>query len=246
MLTCNFMFAVPLLGFLDSVSNYCSSRGHAIEPFSCPCLLTMATGDVNYEVRPFIGWYLINKETDAWWSNFFVNKKKQLMRHLLQQIQTSTPAGYFTHAHRQPLNITVEADRRLGLWIDGLWKVVALLDPFRPHPWECKIRGMMERSQATLEVALVLLRKGFLAFTLIWEEWLVKHNALHIWLQVIRTIKDKDGRESTSTSLVTQSCAVRFITSWDASLQLSFVNGIIMKERRRTCADRVRRGHLIK
>ena len=36
------------------------------------------------------------------------------------------------------------------------------------------------------------------------------------------------------------------ITSWDASLQLSFAKGINMKERRRTCADRVRRGHLIK
>ena len=123
-------------------------------------------------------------------------------------------------------------------WINGLWNVISLLNPFRPQYWVLiHFRGQLEREFALERISTALLYTGFLSWHALWFPRKVLRYSFSLWFVA--------SRRTMHTAYIT-SCAAEYISTWDASLQMSFVDAMNAKNellKVAACSDRVRLGH---
>ena len=77
-------------------------------------------------VKDFSGYYLNNRAPDDWCIAFYEKLRKRMQRRILElMIQNRLPKG-----NSYDLSVKWQAN-----WINGLWNVISVLNPFRPQYW---------------------------------------------------------------------------------------------------------------
>ena len=123
-------------------------------------------------------------------------------------------------------------------WINGLWNVISLLNPFRPQYWVfLHFRGKVEREFALERISAALVYTVFLSWHALWFPRGIVRYSFRLWFVA--------SRRSMHTAYITSSVA-EYISTWDVSLQISFVDAMNARNERlkvAACSDRVRLGH---
>ena len=100
----------------------CIRHDSAVQP------VRMSTGisAVSPPVKDFSGYYLINRASNDWWIAFYDKLRKRMQRRILElMIQNRLPKG-----NSYDLSVEWQAN-----WIDGVWNVISVLNPFRLQYW---------------------------------------------------------------------------------------------------------------
>ena len=181
-------------------------------------------------VQDFPGWYLIKRESDEWYESFFEELRRKFQRRIMQQI---------LEKQRPWCNSEIVSRQLQYEWINGLWKVAAQLNPFRPPYWVLKYhRGTIER-----EMVLEGLSRTWtiIVFNLWKWEWFYRPEKVssplmrfgfYIWAVAARKTMHTPYRSSSVAD---------YISTWNVHLQMRFVDAMDAKSKVTAC--RVRLGH---
>ena len=181
-------------------------------------------------VQQFVGWYLIKREFDDWYESFFEELRRKYQRRIMQQIV----------AKQRPLcNSNIVSLQLRNRWMNGLWKVIALLNPFRPQYWVLKYyRGTVAREM----VLEGLSRTWTITVFNLWKwEWLYRPEKVssplmrfgfYVWAVAARKTMHTPYRSSSVAD---------YISTWNVHLQMRFVDAMDAKSKVTAC--RVRLGH---
>jgi len=177
-------------------------------------------------VRDFSGFYLINRASDDWWLVFYDMLRKKMQRRIVMlMLQNRLPKG----------NSREVSFEWRDKWIDGLWIVISLLNPFRPQYWVLlHFRGMMARDSALEQISRTLVYTAFVSWHALWFPRGILRYAFRVWFCF--------SRRTMHTTYIT-TCVADYMATWDASLQISFVERMKAMSDRAACLVRVRLGH---
>ena len=181
-------------------------------------------------VQDFPGWYLIRRESDDWYGSFFEQLRRKFQRRIMRQI---------LEKQRPWCNSKTLSQQWQYKWINGLWKVVETLNPFRPPYWVLKYhRGKVEREM----VLEGLSRTWTITVFNLWKwEWLYRPEKVlsplmrfgfYVWAVAARKTMHTPYRSSSVAD---------YISTWNVHLQMRFVDAMDAKSKVTAC--RVRLGH---
>ena len=181
-------------------------------------------------VIEFPGWYLIKRESDDWYESFFEELRRKYQRRIMQQIV----------AKQRPLCNSYIASLHLrNRWMNGLWKVVALLNPFRPQYWVLiYCRGTIEQEMVLEGLSRTL---TITVFNLWKWEWF--HRPEKVRSPLMRfgfCVWVVAARKTMHTPYLSNSVA-DYISSWNVPMQMRFVAAMDAKSNVSAC--RGRQGH---
>ena len=171
-------------------------------------------------LKDFPWYYYINSDTREWWIAFYDKLRKRMQRRILElMIQNRLPKG-----NSYDLSVEWQAN-----WIDGLWKVISLLNPFRPHCWTFeRFPGMLEHEFALERISAALVYTAFLSWHALWFPRGILRYSLRLWLI--------GSRRSMHTAYST-TCVAEYMSTWDASLQISFIDAMDARNAHKVTAD---------
>ena len=217
------LFALPIAYLIvQLLGSTCSLRGG----FSMSAGISAQRDTI---LKDFPWYYYINSDTREWWIAFYDKLRKRMQRRILElMIQNRLPKG-------NSYDLSVEWQSN---WIDGLWKVISLLNPFRPQCWTFeRFPGMLEHEFALERISAALVYTAFLSWHALWFPRGILRYSFRLWLI--------GSRRSMHTAYST-TCVAEYMSTWDASLQISFVDAMNARNAHMkvaACLERVRLGH---
>ena len=181
-------------------------------------------------VQQFVGWYLIKREFDDWYESFFEELRLKYQRRILQQIV----------AKQRPLcNSNIVSLQLRNRWMNGLWKVIALLNPFRPQYWVLKYhRGTVAREM----VLEGLSRTWTITVFNLWKwEWLYRPEKVSSPLMRFGFCVWVVAARKTMHTPYPSSSVAEYISTWNVPMQMRFVAAMDAKSNVSACRGRL--GH---